>query len=390
MPCWRQSKKDSSERMPRRWNKKGVNQEAAKLRGVNLGNWLVLEKWIHEDLFFDTDAEDEDTLCSRLGPVRTKDRLKVHRDTFITERDFEQIALRGFHALRIPVPYFLFEDDGPLLHCDEYLDRAFQWAEKYGLVILVDLHTAPGGHNGTDNSGICGVKTWSTEPSFRQRTIRVLEQIAQRYGSHPAFWGIGVLNEPMCGDTPHGSMMKIENLIQFYVPADPERAKKNEDYTLDYLKQFYRDAYEAIRTHTDAKIVFSDAFELEIWEPFFRDLENVVLDTHLYLMTPDRTLFTERNADVYRAWLRQKGERLAQTARELPLIVGEWNMQNSADGLEQMTPQERATLYKTIADAFKEAMEPCLGWFYWTWKVIADGPDAICDDAGRSVDHGWL
>ena len=38
-----------------------------KIRGVNLGNWLVLEKWISEDLFSGTDAEDETYLCVQLG-----------------------------------------------------------------------------------------------------------------------------------------------------------------------------------------------------------------------------------------------------------------------------------------------------------------------------------
>ena len=172
-----------------------------KLRGVNLGNWLVLEKWISEALFSGTTAMDETYLCLELGHERAAERLKVHRDEFITERDFEDIAAKGFNAVRIPVPFFLFEDMGPYIHCYEYLDRAFDWAEKFGLKILVDLHTAPGGHNGTDNSGICGICTWSTRPRYVELTVEVLEKIARRYGRREALWGIGVLNEPMCSDT---------------------------------------------------------------------------------------------------------------------------------------------------------------------------------------------
>ena len=29
------------------------------IKGVNLGNWLVLEKWMSPALFYGTDAEDE-------------------------------------------------------------------------------------------------------------------------------------------------------------------------------------------------------------------------------------------------------------------------------------------------------------------------------------------
>ena len=138
-----------------------------KLRGVNLGNWLALEKWMSKDLFSGTTAADETYLCAELGHDLASQRLMVHRDEFITERDFEEIALLGFNAVRIPVPFFLFEDVGPYIHCYEYLDKAFCWAEKYGLVILIDLHTVSGGHNGTDNSGICEVCTWSMFAAFR-------------------------------------------------------------------------------------------------------------------------------------------------------------------------------------------------------------------------------
>jgi glucan 1,3-beta-glucosidase len=39
------------------------------LKGVNLGNWLVLEKWMSPQLFAGTSAEDELHLCSELSEV---------------------------------------------------------------------------------------------------------------------------------------------------------------------------------------------------------------------------------------------------------------------------------------------------------------------------------
>ena len=361
-----------------------------KLRGVNLGNWLVLEKWISEALFSGTTAMDETYLCLELGHERAAERLKVHRDEFITERDFEDIAAKGFNAVRIPVPFFLFEDMGPYIHCYEYLDRAFDWAEKFRLKILVDLHTAPGGHNGTDMSCICGICTWSTRPRYVELTVEVLEKIAQRYGRREALWGIGVLNEPMCSDTKAGETLNIHNFVQFYIPVDKELAKSNENYTLEFLKRFYLDAYAAIRRHTDKTVVFADAFELDIWDDFINALPGAVLDTHNYLMTPDMTQFYERNAEVYSEYLKKLGQRVNAAAKRVPLIVGEWNAQNQADGLASMTKAEKDHLYTTVADGFQESMKDAMGWFYWTWKVIADGLDAQVDDAGRCVNQGWL
>ena len=60
------------------------------LRGVNLGGWLVLEKWMTPDTYDGTDAEDEYNLCLALGD-KAKSRLDGHRETFITASDFQWI-----------------------------------------------------------------------------------------------------------------------------------------------------------------------------------------------------------------------------------------------------------------------------------------------------------
>lgn len=56
-----------------------------KIRGVNLGNWLVLEKWMHPALFEGTSAEDEDELCRQLPREELVKRLTAHRDSYITK-----------------------------------------------------------------------------------------------------------------------------------------------------------------------------------------------------------------------------------------------------------------------------------------------------------------
>ena len=50
------------------------------IKGVNLGNWLVLEKWMSPALFEDTTAEDEYYLPTQLPPEVYEARIKVHRN----------------------------------------------------------------------------------------------------------------------------------------------------------------------------------------------------------------------------------------------------------------------------------------------------------------------
>jgi aryl-phospho-beta-D-glucosidase BglC (GH1 family) len=47
------------------------------------------------------------------GPVVLEERLKVHRDSSVTERDFAYLANHGINAVRIPVPFFVFGDYPP-------------------------------------------------------------------------------------------------------------------------------------------------------------------------------------------------------------------------------------------------------------------------------------
>ena len=86
-----------------------------KVKGVNLGNWLVLEKWMNPALFEGTTAEDEYWLPRQLSKEVYEARIKIHRSEYITERDFVTIKSWGLDAVRIPVPYFIFGDREPFI-----------------------------------------------------------------------------------------------------------------------------------------------------------------------------------------------------------------------------------------------------------------------------------
>ena len=69
--------------------KKG--KKAMYVKGVNLGNWLGLEKWMSPGLFDGTTAEDEYYLPTQLSKEVYEERIRIHRSEYITERDFTRI-----------------------------------------------------------------------------------------------------------------------------------------------------------------------------------------------------------------------------------------------------------------------------------------------------------
>lgn len=365
-----------------------------KIKGVNLGNWLVLEKWMKPDMFEGYKAEDETYLCKGLSDEEKKRRYQEHRQSYITEQDFRDIAAAGFDSVRIPVPYFLFEDMGPFIHCYEYLDQAFDWADKCGLKILVDLHTVPGGQNGTDNSGLCGVCTWSTKKEYLDITLEVLEKIAERYGTKEVLWGIEVLNEPMCSDTPASTLLNIQRLSHVYHAAEPEQARENTNYPLSYLQEFYRSAYHRMREHLSEEkvIVFSDAFFLEGWEAFFGEAEfkNIVLDTHQYLTMVEYGFGEERPIEKYEAFLSGLAQTLETVSAKIPVIVGEWSLCNIMTGYENADAKEKTLALQRLYKAYRKALDVCEGWFYWSYKLQAPEPEKTVWDLRKCMQNGWV
>ena len=383
------------------------------VKGVNLGNWLVLEKWMSPALFEGTTAEDEYYLPRQLSKEVYEARIKIHRAEYITERDFTRIKSMGMDAVRIPVPYFIFGDREPFIGCVEELDKAFCWAEKYGLQILIDLHTAPDSQNGFDNGGISGVCKWSQEPDEVEFELSVLERLAKRYGTRPGLWGIEILNEPILED-----MWTTMDVANRYKPADPEKARGSRPNTMEFIRSFYLEAYDRIRKYMpDEKyVVIHDAFELKAWKEFMREdkYKNVVLDTHQYLMVAE-ALGCEQNVESYTAYIRGTlAKDIEEMQQYFPVSCGEWCLCNSlacgcdtkggqsvlngGEGApaEVVSPEEKKRIYSALAKEQLDAWKKGSGYFYWSYKLLVDtvndagwiGWDSW--DFGRCTDFGWF
>ena len=96
-----------------------------QINGVNLGNWLVLEKWMKPGIFAASGEADEIWLHRSTESAELEALLTRHRDTYITEADFRNIAAHGCNLVRIPVPYFIFGDVA--LFGIEVLNEPIDW-----------------------------------------------------------------------------------------------------------------------------------------------------------------------------------------------------------------------------------------------------------------------
>lgn len=356
------------------------------IRGVNLGNWLVLEKWMSPGLFRGTTAEDETELCVQLGDEKHA-RLREHRDTWITKTDFLYLREHGINCVRIPVPHFIFNDCEPFVGCAEYLDKAFAWGRETGISILIDLHTARDCQNGFDNGGICGVCKWHLKEENLDHTVGVLEKLARRYRDEPALFGIEFLNEPITQEL--FDMLRAEGR---YRAHHPERAVGSCGVPDEVLLSFYPRCYTALRKILPPRValVFHDGFRLNLWKDKLTGpgYENLWLDTHPYVCFTCGAMEHPTFKDAMSFSLDTLQEGIRDMRASHPVIVGEFCFNYPEKALaEGASPVMRDAAIRASAACQMYVCEQADGWFFWSYKLLSE-PQGW--DFRRAVERGWM
>lgn len=329
--------------------------EVPQQRAVNLGSWLIPEKWMFSEdseLWKGSNATDMFTLCSNLGDDADS-RLKKHRDTWITENDFNTMKKNGVNHIRIPVGYWDFVESPPYVFGGmKYIDLAVQWASMYGMTVLIDLHGAPGSQNGQDHSGHAGDITWA-EPKNVAQTVNILGMIAERYSNIDNVWGIELLNEP------HYSL------------------------THEQLTRFYRSAYEEIRRYSSTThVVINSLYGPHEWtadvfpEPEYR---NTVLDLHLYTVWTGAASI-EDIITICDDW----GDQIRALSQYYPVIIGEMSLASSLQGY---TSDERQQQANHMMTSFQNN---ALGYIFWSDKLEYESCDWSLVDGYSYVEPYYM
>ncbi|GAB7363238.1 hypothetical protein MBLNU230_g3520t1 [Neophaeotheca triangularis] len=352
----------------------GFNFDQDKVRGVNLGGWLLLEPWITPSIFEATpdNVVDEYTYCEVLGKEEARRRLENHWSSFITYDDFGDMKSKGINLARIPIGYWAMAPRGQDPYVQgayKYLGQALDWANDHGIKVMIDLHGAPGSQNGFDNSGQRADVRW-TQDNTVQETLRAITTIRDDHASHPAVVAIELVNEPM------GPQVDFNT-----------------------LQQFYYDGWGELQ-NSDVAVTFSDGFlGIEKWNDWGRGLSNLLLDTHHYEVFSSGQL--EMSLDQHLGSVCGFGNQM--TASPHWTISGEWSgamtdcakwlngrgigarfdgtfnfrgvdsyyigscdgvFSNSVRGLSADKKRDIAAYINAQMVGYEKAE----GWIFWTWK----------------------
>ncbi|PPQ76324.1 hypothetical protein CVT24_008383 [Panaeolus cyanescens] len=380
-----------------------------KIRGVNLGGWLVLEPWITPSVFESTGNDqivDEFTMGQLLDTATAQAILKQHWDTWITEDDFVQIAAAGLNHVRIPIGYWSIPltssgtstSTSPAPYTPgawPYLLRALTWARNHGISVIVDLHGAPGSQNGYDNSGQrTSNPVWGVTPDNITRTVDTLRFMAKEIGDQVSV--IELLNEGA--------------------------GFRGNDWATA-IRGFFGNAYEAVREAAgdEVKVMIGDAFlGVNSWTNFltppnghdammdfheyqiFSDLElNRTFDQHIdFACTYTQTLGSYESTSLWTVvgewsnaltdcaqWLNGRGIGARWDATWFPGPNSQFHGScNGFTGNWENWTDDYKDMLRKYWEVQVEVGETVQGWVFWTWK--AENADEWSYQKG--LEGGWI
>ena len=362
-----------------------------KLRGVNLGGWMVLTPWLTPSLFYQFEdkpseqtALDMHSFCRVLGPAEGNRQLREHWSKWVTDDDLAQLASQGINTLRVPVGDWMWEPYEPYTGCTNgsvtELRRMLRRCEKHGLRVLIDLH---GGHASARSLLPSPRTTLSLSHSrahtlfifllsvrcaaadiYTRRRAHLSERLRQFRprdehlvgGRRHAFRPLAV---PVCrwqgsfdpltfsySSISWDNLRSTVSLLQrialslrsYPMVLGLEALNELWQFTpLDVLKAFYWDAYWAVRAAAPTWLfVVHDSLRLDEWQGFMKGCRAVALDTHVY-----QAWFDIRSQDSFLENACSWRQRVNAVQRAtLPLLVGEWAL--ATDNCA-MVSEKRAT-----------------------------------------------
>ena len=255
------------------------NGKEVILRGVNLGNWMLIETWMSwienysdEWGYFDT----IEVLTERFGADKTAELIDTYENNFIRDTDIAQIEKLGFNCVRVPFWYrnFMTEngewltenpDDNPGF---KQLDRLIDLCREHNIYVILDLHGAPGGQSMNHSTGKAGRNQLYTDKDCMDACVELWKGIAQRYKDEDVVAAYDLLNEPQNNGGYEG-----ENAWQ----AESDEAVEKTNAAYDTL-------YKAVRkVDNDHIISFEGIWSSKVLpDPEENGYTNMLYQMHLY------------------------------------------------------------------------------------------------------------
>ena len=337
-----------------------------QIKGVNFGNFLIQEGWMsvnslgpklnkdgsyvkinEQGIVEEYEEVYQEELDEALlnNPNLTKDQVDelwdIYYKSYCQEEDFKNIKDIGFNTIRLPMYYRNFmegEDDKLVMkeNAFDIIDWFLENAQKYGLMVILDMHGVVGGQSGYEHSGTRDCDFWSNE-IYQEEMCDLWQNIASHYMNERSDLASTILsydlvNEPAKAGTFTGT---------------------KEWKVMDKL-------YEAIREVDEDHIITLEGCWMfnNLPDPKKYGWENVMYEFHLYNWSKDyinNDLFYAFN---FATWM--------MSDYDVPKFIGEFTLfDDKEEWVKWLNEYDARGLnwtiwsYKTI----------CVGWWDMSWGI---------------------
>ena len=278
-----------------------ANGNVVQLRGVNLGGWFIMEKWmapLDSGSLPDTYSVIQE-LDSRFGVAEEQALITSYQQNWITTTDLQNIKNAGYNAVRVPVWWGQFYPianvSNATFRSDAFteLDWLVNNAASIGLYVVIDMHGAVGGQSNSDDTGQQNQNQYWTNANDQGNTAWLWWQIANHYNGNPTVAGYDLLNEP-------------DN-----APSDAA------------VISAYQSLYSSVRSADPNHMIFIEGcFDQWNWsmlpDPSSEGWTNVVYEMHEYQ-------YNSTTAQVEQGSTNQVNDFNNHSSYNVPGYIGEWN-----------------------------------------------------------------
>ena len=180
----------------------GIDGKPFLIKGTNLGNWLEPEGYMFKFNNASCPRLINDVFSELIGPAETRRFWKEYLSAYITRKDIQYLHSVGMNSIRVPFNYKLFTDETYLggqgiQRGFAILDSVINWCAAEKMVVLLDMHAAPGGQTGDNIDDSYGYPYLYENKEDQEQLCNIWTKIAFHYKNNRTVLGYDLFNEPI-------------------------------------------------------------------------------------------------------------------------------------------------------------------------------------------------
>jgi endoglucanase len=204
--------------------------QVVRLRGVNLGAWLMFEDWMSPmDSGPLVDAWGAyTTLASRFGEATEQQLIRTYQQSWITTADLDNIRAAGLNCVRVPFWWanlYKLNDTSPAgwrPDAFEMLDWVVNESGKRGLYVILDFHGVVGHQTTWQSSGRSNYNQFWGNTKNQGDTAYAWWQVANHFRGNGTVAMYDLINEPAEAPSNQAVIDAQDYLYKSVRSADPD------------------------------------------------------------------------------------------------------------------------------------------------------------------------